>query len=40
VVAGRPLVVDHRLVAADPVELRERIGEAADATRRRMEAVP
>jgi cytosine/adenosine deaminase-related metal-dependent hydrolase len=40
VVAGRPLVVDHRLTTADPVELRVRIGEAAEATRRRMEAVP
>jgi hypothetical protein len=33
-------VVDHRLTTADPVELRVRIGEAAEATRRRMEAVP
>jgi 5-methylthioadenosine/S-adenosylhomocysteine deaminase len=37
VVAGRPLVVDHRFVATDAAGLRRRALEAADATRRRME---
>jgi len=36
-VAGRPLVVDGALVAADPVALKERVGDAWEATRRRME---
>lgn len=37
VVAGRPLVVDHRLAATDAAELRRRVRAAAEATRRRME---
>ena len=37
VVAGRPVVVDHRFVATDAADLRRRALEAADATWRRME---
>jgi cytosine/adenosine deaminase-related metal-dependent hydrolase len=36
-VAGQPLVVDHRLTATDVRELRQRIEAAWHATRRRME---
>jgi cytosine/adenosine deaminase-related metal-dependent hydrolase len=36
-VAGRPLVVDGTLVAADPAALKRRVGDAWEATRRRME---
>ncbi len=37
IVAGRPLVVEHRLAATDAAELRRRVRTAAEATRRRME---
>ncbi len=38
-VAGRPLVTDHRLTVTDPGELRQRIEGAWHATRRRMETT-
>ena len=40
VVDGNPLVVDGSLAEADPVELRARISQAWDTTRRRMEGKP
>ena len=39
VVAGRPVVVDGRLVTGDPGELRQRIAEVWAATRQRMEST-
>jgi 5-methylthioadenosine/S-adenosylhomocysteine deaminase len=39
VVAGRPVVVDGRLVTGDPDELRQRIAEVWAATRQRMEST-
>jgi cytosine/adenosine deaminase-related metal-dependent hydrolase len=40
VVAGRPVVEDHRLVTADPELLRRRVADAWKATRARMEDMP
>jgi len=39
VVAGRPVVEDHRLIVIDPAELRRRVTIAWDATRARMEEM-
>jgi len=40
VVAGRPVVEDHRLVTTDPEALRRRVTDAWKATRSRMEEMP
>jgi cytosine/adenosine deaminase-related metal-dependent hydrolase len=40
VVAGRPVVEDHRLVTTDPEALRRRVTDAWKATRTRMEEMP
>ena len=40
VVAGRPVVEDHRLVTTDPEMLRQRVADSWRATRRRMEEMP
>ena len=40
VVAGRPVVEDHRLVTTDPGALRLRVADAWKATRSRMEEMP
>jgi len=39
VVAGRPVVEDHRLVTTDPEMLRQRVADSWRATRRRMEEM-
>jgi hypothetical protein len=39
VVAGRPVVIDGRLVSEDPDALRRRLAESWEATRRRMESI-
>jgi len=40
VVAGRPVVEDHRLVITDPGALRQRVADAWMATHKRMEEMP